>query len=128
MRQKGMKNRSTIDIASDVLKAANGGASNTKIMYGALISYQQMKDYVIFLTERGLLVIDNYCQCGGAQTFRTTEKGLRFLEIYNLLDGLTKENEEEEQLAPRLQQLQMGYREKKEEHGAQVNRILMTIC
>jgi hypothetical protein len=46
-------------------------------------------------------------------TFRTTEKGLRFLEMYNLLDAMTKEKEEEEGLAPRLQQLQIGHSEKK---------------
>ena len=88
-----MGNRSTIDIASDVLEAANGGASKTKIMYRALLSYKQMKVYVNFLAEKGLLVIDN--QQGEAYTFRTTEKGFRFLEIYNRLDDMIKEDEEE---------------------------------
>jgi hypothetical protein len=40
-----------------------------------------------------LLVIDN--QQGEAYTFRTTEKGFRFLEIYNRLDDMIKEDEEE---------------------------------
>ena len=43
-----MGNRSSIDIASDVLEAANGGASKIEIMYKALLSYNQMKVYVNF--------------------------------------------------------------------------------
>src|SRR5918992_400069 len=94
-----MGNRSTIDIASYVLEAANGGASKIEIMYKALLSYNQMKVYVNFLNEKGLLVYDN--QHGEAHTFRTTEKGLRFLEIYNRLDDMIKEeDEEEEQVLP----------------------------
>ena len=36
-----------------------------------------MKEYVALLTEKGLLGYDK-----DSQTFRSTEKGLRFLEIY----------------------------------------------
>ena len=89
-----MGNRSTIDIASDVLAAANGGANKTQIMRKALLSYNQMKAYVNFLTEKGLLVYDN--QHGEAHTFRTTEKGLRFLKIYNRLEDMIKKDEEEQ--------------------------------
>jgi predicted transcriptional regulator len=96
-----MGNRSTIDIASDVLEAANGGASKIEIMYKALLSYNQMKVYVNFLNEKGLLVYDNN-QHGEAHTFRTTEKGLRFLEIYNRLDDMIKEEDEEEKVLPPL--------------------------
>jgi predicted transcriptional regulator len=89
-----MGNRSTIDIASDVLEAANGGASKIQIMYKALLSYNQMKVYVNFLNEKGLLVYDN--QHGEAYVFSTTEKGLRFLEIYNRLEDMIKKDEEEQ--------------------------------
>jgi predicted transcriptional regulator len=96
MNKKGMGNRNTIDIASDVLEAANGGTSKIQIMYRALLSYNQMKVYVNFLTEKGLLVYKN--QQGEAHTLRTTEKGLRFLEIYNQLKDMIKEDEEEQVL------------------------------
>lgn len=97
-----MVNRSTIDIASDVLNAANGGATKIEIMYGAFICYKQMKDYVNFLSEKGLIVMHAH-QDGEAHTFKTTEKGLKFLEIYKKLDGMIKEEvKEEEQLAPAL--------------------------
>ncbi len=55
-----------------------------------------MKVYVSFLSEKGLLVYDN--QRGETQTLRTTKKGLRFLEIYNRLDDMIKEREEEQVL------------------------------
>ena len=85
-------------MASDVLEAANGGASKIEIIEKALLSYNQMKVYVNFLNEKGLLVYDN--QDGEAHTFRTTEKGLRFLQIYNRLDDMIKEEVEEEQVPP----------------------------
>ena len=97
-----MGNRSSIEIAGHILRAANGGATKAKIMYKALLSYNQMKVYVIFLTEKDLLVYDN--QHEEAHKFRTTEKGLRFLEIYNRLDDMIK-GDEEEQVSPVLPSL-----------------------
>ena len=93
-----MGNRSSIDIASDVLEVANGGgASKTQIMYRAVLSHKQMKEYVNFLVGRGLLVYDYVNnQHRGAQMFKTTEKGLRFLEIYNRLHDMINEDEQEQ--------------------------------
>ncbi|MFL6479331.1 MAG: winged helix-turn-helix domain-containing protein [Nitrososphaera sp.] len=128
-----MKNRSSIDILSQVLEAANGVATKTKIMYRALLSYKQMKEYVNLLTERGLLVYDyqhqdhhhsnqhNHEQGKPQHTFiKTTEKGLSFLETYNRLDDMLKETEDEreeiQQQALRLPpQLQMQMWKKREE-------------
>ena len=81
-----MRNRSRTEIVSQVLEAANGGATKTKIMYKALLSYKQMKEYVNLLTEKGMLVYDP-----ASSTFKTTEKGHRFLQIYDHLDQILKE-------------------------------------
>ncbi len=101
-----MGNRSTIEIVSDVLDVANGGASKIQIMYRAVLSHKQMKEYVSFLIERGFLAYDNITnKHKKAQVFKTTEKGLRFLETYHVLDDMIRENKEEgerEQQAPRL--------------------------
>jgi predicted transcriptional regulator len=87
-----MRYRSRIEIISKVLDAANGGgATRTKIMYRAYLSYTQMKEYVELLTERGLLSYDL-----DRQTFRTTEKGLRFLQAYNQISDMINEEEEED--------------------------------
>ena len=41
-----MKYRSRTDIVSQILEAANGGATKTKIMYEAYLSYAQPKEYL----------------------------------------------------------------------------------
>jgi predicted transcriptional regulator len=81
-----MTNRSRTDIISEILDAANGGgATKTKMMYKAYLSYAQMREYARVLTENNLLNYDTY-----TQTFKTTEKGLRFLETYNQMDDMIK--------------------------------------
>jgi predicted transcriptional regulator len=83
-----MRNRSDIDIMGEILDAANerSGLGRTKIMYKAFLSYAQMKEYLPTLTERGLLRYDV-----DTQTFKTTQKGLRFLNTYNrIYDAIKK--------------------------------------
>ena len=86
-----MGNRSRTEIVSNILDAANGGATKTKIMYKAFISYNQLKEYLSVLIENNLL---EYLD--GTKTFKTTEKGLYFLkthsEIGELLQQTTLEN------------------------------------
>ena len=74
----GMKYRSRTDITAQILEAANGGVTKTKIMYKAFLSYAQLKEYLTVLIENGLL---EYIE--GEQIYKTTEKGNRFLKIYN---------------------------------------------
>jgi predicted transcriptional regulator len=52
-------------------------------MYKAFLSYTQLKEYLAILEESQLLAYDNR-----EQTFKTTQKGLRFLNITNSLQGL----------------------------------------
>jgi predicted transcriptional regulator len=82
-----MKNRTRFDIISEILEVANksGGTTRTKMVYRAFVSYGQMKGYLTTLTESGLLNYDVY-----TQTFKTTEKGLRFLGTYNQMDDMIK--------------------------------------
>ncbi len=72
-----MKYRSRTEIVAMILEAANGGATKTKIMYKAFLSYNQLKEYLSVLIENNLLYID------GTQTYKTTEKGLHFLKMHN---------------------------------------------
>ena len=52
-----MRQRSRTDIIGDILDGANdsGGIAKTKMMYKAFLSYTQLKEYLPFLIERGLL-------------------------------------------------------------------------
>jgi predicted transcriptional regulator len=73
-----MKYRSRTDIVATILDAANGGSTKTRIMYKAYLSYAQLKEYLSVLVENGLLEFEK-----GTQSYKTTEKGLRFMRTYN---------------------------------------------
>jgi predicted transcriptional regulator len=78
------KTRTRTEIMGQILMIANGdGSTKTKIMYQAFLSYGQMKEHLRILTENDLLSYDL-----DAQAFKTTEKGLRFLEAYNQMNGM----------------------------------------
>jgi predicted transcriptional regulator len=78
-----MGNRSRTEIVGNILDAANGGTSKTKIMYTAFLSYIQVHEYLSVLIENNLIeYID------GTQTYKTTEKGLYFLKMYNKIKKL----------------------------------------
>ena len=78
-----MKNRSRTELASNILEAANGGATKTKIMYRAFLSYAQLKEYLTMLTQNGLLAHDVE-----GERYRTTSNGIKFLESSRQLGGL----------------------------------------
>jgi predicted transcriptional regulator len=59
-----------------MLIAANGGATKTKIMYKAFLSYAQLKEYISVLIENDLL---EYIE--GTQTYKTTSKGIQYIKM-----------------------------------------------
>ena len=72
-----MTNRTRTEIVCNILDAANGGATKTKIMYAAFLSYAQLKEYLSILIDNNLIEYSNR-----TQTFKTTEKGLNYLKMY----------------------------------------------
>jgi len=78
-----MKYRSRTEIVSMILEAATGGATKTKIMYKAFLSYAQLKEYLSVLIENNLL---EYLE--GVQTYKTTEKGFNLLKMHNEIGEL----------------------------------------
>ena len=66
-----------------ILDAANGGATKTKIMFKAFLSYAQLREYLSVLIENNLL---EYVE--GSQTYKTTENGLNFLKMHNEIGEL----------------------------------------
>ncbi len=73
-----MKYRSRTELVAMILDAANGGATKTKIMYKAFLSYAQLREYLSVLIENNLI---EYVE--GSQAYKTTEKGLNFLKMHN---------------------------------------------
>ena len=86
-----MKYRSRTEIVAMILEAANGGATKTKIMYKAFLSYAQLREYLSVLIENSLL---EYLE--GSQTYKTTEKGLNFLKMHNEIGELLQTSPRQE--------------------------------
>ena len=78
-----MKYRSRTEIVAMILEAANGGATKTRIMYKAFLSYEQLREYLALLIENNLV---EYLE--GSQTYKTTEKGLNLLKMHNEIGEL----------------------------------------
>jgi predicted transcriptional regulator len=70
------------------------GATKTKIMYQSFLSFTQMKEYLeVLLANRLLELSENH-------VFRTSEKGTKFLKIYQELDKLLLEYPQKARLFP----------------------------
>ena len=81
-----MRNRDRIEIISRILEAVNGGgATRTRITYNAFVSHAQMKEYLAYLADNGMVHYDSE-----SQKFKITEKGLEFVRIYTEMDEMIK--------------------------------------
>ena len=88
-----MKYRSRTEIVAMILEAANGGATKTRIMYKAFLSYAQLREYLSVLIENNLL---EYLE--GSQNYKTTEKGLNFLKMHNEIGELLQTSAKEQRI------------------------------
>jgi predicted transcriptional regulator len=58
--------------------------TQNQIMHKSFLSYAQLKEYLVLLMQNGLLeYLDE------TKSYRTTEKGLKFLKMYEQMEGLT---------------------------------------
>ena len=78
-----MKYRSRSEIIAMILQTANKGATKTRIMYAAYLSYAQLKEYLQFLQSKGLLSYEE-----GTSLFRLTEKGLEYLSTFDKISDM----------------------------------------
>jgi predicted transcriptional regulator len=91
-----MKYRSRSEIIAMILQSANKGATKTRIMYGAYLSYAQVKEYLEFLQSKDLLSYEE-----GTQLYRLTERGLRFLRAFDQIsDMISVDNKSVTETAP----------------------------
>lgn len=82
-----MKYRSRTDIIAMILQAAMNGATKTRLMYSAYLSYAQVQEYLAFLTDRKLISFED-----GSQEYKLTEQGLRFLRVYDEISQIVSLN------------------------------------
>jgi predicted transcriptional regulator len=75
--------RNRIDIIAQLLDAASSPSTKTKMMYKAMLSFEQLKEYLVILTENELIAYDN-----PSRRFTTTNKGYQFMQRYEDLNKL----------------------------------------
>ena len=81
-----MGNRGRTEIVSNILDAANGGVTKTKIMYKAYLSYNQLREYLSVLIENNLI---EYLD--GTQTYKSyLKKDYTFLKCITKLPNYYK--------------------------------------
>jgi predicted transcriptional regulator len=87
-----MKYKSKFDFIAGTLQPARSGAKKTHIMHNNFTSPPQNQKYIDLALSTGLLT------CDGEGIYRTTEKGLKFLDLYEkikeLAPGIAKIKEE----------------------------------
>jgi predicted transcriptional regulator len=66
-----------------LLDAASTPITKTKMMYRAMLSYEQLKEYLVILAENDLIAFDK-----PSQRFTTTAKGYQFMKQYDELNQL----------------------------------------
>lgn len=72
-----MKYRSRNEIVSMILDSVSSGATKTRIMYQAYLSYTQLKEYLAYLEQGEIIKYEE-----GTQLYRITEKGRKLMHLY----------------------------------------------
>ena len=96
--------RSPTEIVFDILQTADRGSFEghyddnhtdgviqVEIMNKALLGHDQLKEYLKVLTENDLLSFDS-----ATHEFKITQKGRRFVQIYNKMSDLVKEEQKQQ--------------------------------
>jgi len=79
-----VKYRSRTEIVSEILEVAKGdGVSKTRIMYGAYLSFSQLREYLSLLLYNGML---SYNKTN--KRYRTTQKGHEFLRAHQSIEEM----------------------------------------
>ena len=90
-----LKYRSRTDIIAMILQAAINGATKTRIMYGAYLSYAQVKEYLSFLIEKDLIRYEE-----GSAIYKLTQKGVQLLRVYEDISDMITINDQKNSPSP----------------------------
>jgi len=80
--------RSDIDIMANILNEAHMSARKTRIMYRCNLSHRQLATYLELLLDMEFLIIHSEKDSSNLDFFKTTTKGLKFLDAYRTLKAL----------------------------------------
>ena len=81
------KRRDRLYIIAEILEIAKDGTLKTQIMYKANLSFSQLNEYLDFLVKLNLLESK---EINGRTIYKTTEKGLKYLDNYKEILQLLK--------------------------------------
>ena len=81
------KRRDRLYIIAEILEIAKDGTLKTQIMYKANLSFSQLNEYLNFLVGLNLLECK---QTSGKTVYKTTEKGMKYLDNYKEILQLLK--------------------------------------
>ena len=73
--------RCKADIVATILETAAGGeVPKSKIYYESFLTYQRLRGYMTLLIDGGMI---EYFDYKDKRVYKTTEKGIHFLQAYN---------------------------------------------
>lgn len=87
------KRRNRLHIVSEILEIAKEGSLKTQIMYKANLSFAQLNEYLSFLLKLKLL---NTSVISGRTTYKTTPKGIQYIQSYQQISDLLINGEHHE--------------------------------
>ena len=87
-RSRRTRKRSDTDIMASILNEAHKGSRKTRIMYRCNLSHRQLQVYLELLLGMGFLVSRSGKDSSELGLFKTTAKGLKFLDAYRTLKAL----------------------------------------
>ena len=82
-----MKYRSRSEIVGMILNSVMSGATKSKIMYKAYLSYNQLMEYLPYMTGNELISCDEL-----THLYKITEKGIKYLRAYAEIDEMILPN------------------------------------
>jgi predicted transcriptional regulator len=77
------------NMLSTINNSGSDGANKTTIMYKSFLSYAQLKEYLSFMVEKGLVdEIPHHFSGNEKFVYKITGKGLRLLQISKEIESL----------------------------------------
>ena len=85
------RRRDRLSIIAEVLEVSLEGALKTQVMYRANLSFAQLNNYLSLMLDINLLKLEKN---GQKAVYKTTSKGMRFLESYKQIQEMLKKANE----------------------------------
>jgi predicted transcriptional regulator len=79
------KRRDREEIMYEILRAALEPATRTRLIYASFLSNTELRQYITFLLENGMLEVDPITKT----RFKVTEEGRKFLRLYEDMIRIT---------------------------------------